>query len=820
MSFLNPVYLLALGLVLVPVALHLLLRARPKKLIFPALRLIQSRRQQNSRRLRLRHLWLLLLRMLVIAALILALTRPTLPAANYSLSWRELVTAGGICAVALGIYFGLLALWQRRKVPRHDLLARRTSLRGGLGLATLVLLLLLVGWPYQQRVAAEITAPAPAVAENLPVAAVFVIDTSLSLSYQHQGQSVLAVACDLVRDQLGRLPPGSRVAIAENSGDIPGIFSSDFAAVQDRLSTLTTHSLSRSLNETLDAAITLQEEDRRRILGEQGSLPDDQRQDRVVREIYVVTDLARTAWRLDSTSLLKERLAEQKWIGVYLLDVGVEQPVNAGLQSVKLSQQSVSSGQAITVTAAITAASILKPEATVELWLQGDDGQLVKVGQQSLRLEPQAETGLSFPVENLKGRYRQGELRLIGNDPLLADNVAYFTVQIHPPLEVLVVAERREEANVWMEALAPGDLVKAGRAKYRTTFAPTSKLAETDLQRFQAVCLIHAARPDARTWQHLADYVKTGGGLFLSLGAHSTVAGEPRADDGLDPLAWNSEAARQIVPAELKASLQFSPAATLDWTGVQNPLTRSLSELGVLPVFTEIDIRRYWSVTPGEDTSVIARYARPPLAPALIERRIGRGRVMLLTTAVDSVAWNDLSGGWILVVLADRITQQLTGLGEAGFNHVIGDDVGLPLNAAQKLQRVVLRMPGFKQRQQEVTGDGDFLLLTGLTDPGSYQVEAVEPMADAAQGFSLNLSGAESDFRRIEPGDLDRLLGEKRYSISRDPQTLERSLLAGRLGQEVYGLLLACLIGFFVLEQLTAAWFYDREGDSRVPETA
>jgi len=63
MSLINPAILWGFALVSIPVILHFLLRARPKKYLFPALRLIQARRTHNIRRLRLRHIWLLLLRM-------------------------------------------------------------------------------------------------------------------------------------------------------------------------------------------------------------------------------------------------------------------------------------------------------------------------------------------------------------------------------------------------------------------------------------------------------------------------------------------------------------------------------------------------------------------------------------------------------------------------------------------------------------------------------------------------------------------------------------------------------------------------------------
>ena len=80
----HPFLLFGLILIAVPLILHLLMRAKPKKLLFPALRLIQNRKRTNTRRMRLRHLALLLLRMLVIALLAFALARPAVPAADYA----------------------------------------------------------------------------------------------------------------------------------------------------------------------------------------------------------------------------------------------------------------------------------------------------------------------------------------------------------------------------------------------------------------------------------------------------------------------------------------------------------------------------------------------------------------------------------------------------------------------------------------------------------------------------------------------------------------------------------------------------------------
>src|SRR5213078_1734532 len=76
MTFLFPMILGGLALVAVPLVLHLIMRRKPKTLPFPAFRFLVQRRKRNLRKLRLRHLLLLALRVLLIAAIIFAVAQP------------------------------------------------------------------------------------------------------------------------------------------------------------------------------------------------------------------------------------------------------------------------------------------------------------------------------------------------------------------------------------------------------------------------------------------------------------------------------------------------------------------------------------------------------------------------------------------------------------------------------------------------------------------------------------------------------------------------------------------------------------------------
>jgi len=377
MSFINPALLYGLGLALTPVLLHLLMKSKPKKLLFPALQLIQKRRTQNTRRLRLRHLWLLLLRVLVLGILITALTRPSLPAAEYAPSPREWLTMFAIGVFLLLVYFALIWWWKRKQIANHTLNSRRTFLRGGFGVLAAVLFALLVAWPYQKRIAAEISKPLPEVSSDLPVAAVFLFDTSRSMSYRLQGKTRLEIAREIATDHLTSLPSRSQVAVAETSSTAEFPFQVDLAAAQSRIESLKTEAVAVPLNQRLRTALALHEDDRRRTLAAQGEIPVDARADQVVREIYIFTDRAASAWQASAGPFLTQELERLGWVGVYLIDVGVESHQNRALTNLVLSEQTVAEGEDIFVSLDVSASGYDGRKVSVEFYVTGENGQSV-----------------------------------------------------------------------------------------------------------------------------------------------------------------------------------------------------------------------------------------------------------------------------------------------------------------------------------------------------------------------------------------------------------------------------------------------------------
>src|SRR5262249_22571867 len=76
-----------------PILVHLIMRQKPKPLPFPAFRFLKQRHLINRRKLRLQHLLLMLLRILLIAALCLALAQPRLSLRGFGFSTDQPVAA-------------------------------------------------------------------------------------------------------------------------------------------------------------------------------------------------------------------------------------------------------------------------------------------------------------------------------------------------------------------------------------------------------------------------------------------------------------------------------------------------------------------------------------------------------------------------------------------------------------------------------------------------------------------------------------------------------------------------------------------------------
>jgi len=128
-TFLHPLALVGLAAAAIPALLHLLERRVPPEADFPPLRYLSEAERQNARRLKLRHLLLLILRTALIVLIVLAAARPLFPTQASGGSLHEPTAVAVILdnSVSSGLVVDGRPALERLKAMARGSLARATA---------------------------------------------------------------------------------------------------------------------------------------------------------------------------------------------------------------------------------------------------------------------------------------------------------------------------------------------------------------------------------------------------------------------------------------------------------------------------------------------------------------------------------------------------------------------------------------------------------------------------------------------------------------------------------------------------------------------
>ena len=137
MGFLNPLLLFGLAAVSVPIIIHLLNRRKFQKVVWAAMRFIQTSVERNQRRMRVEDMILLALRCLLLALLAFALARPAFKNASSDLFGESKVTGVVILdnSQSMGMSDGTLTRFEKARKAAEQALTTMPA-----GSATAVLL--------------------------------------------------------------------------------------------------------------------------------------------------------------------------------------------------------------------------------------------------------------------------------------------------------------------------------------------------------------------------------------------------------------------------------------------------------------------------------------------------------------------------------------------------------------------------------------------------------------------------------------------------------------------------------------------------------
>lgn len=236
--------------------------------------------------------------------------------------------------------------------------------------------------------------------------------------------------------------------------------------------------------------------------------------------------------------------------------------------------------------------------------------------------------------------------------------------------------------------------------------------------------------------------------------------------------------------------------------------------------WSRFPVYRYWvfrQLSP--DSQVVLRYGNQ--RPAIVEKRWGNGRVLVMTTpisdpsrSIDPQAWNEIPSGedaWPYLVLVNEMMNYLVAGGEVRLNYLAGQPALLSNRSSRQPSRYALYSP--EGYLQDKTVQAGTLTIKGTQLLGTYRLKGQASPQDevVVRGFSVNAPSQASDLQRIEQAQLDDILGKDRYQFARNRDELQREQGRARLGREFYPFLIALLVIVLGLEHILSNRFYQQD---------
>jgi len=738
-AFVSPgLFAVGAAAVSLPVLIHLLARRRFKRIRWAAMDFLIDAERRNRRRIRMEDWILLFLRCLAVLAIALFVARPYLPPANLPASWRA---------------------------------AQRTE-------------------------------------------RIFLLDDTLSMAYASADGSTFdhakAAAEQLIENIRRETPDDTLTLLRMTAIDRPvesGTYLED-AQIEDvysRLRALAPTQQAASLPESLEA-----------VAGLLTSSPEV-----INAAVYVISDFQRSVW-VEPRSTAEEgaRAAglldplaawarqQDRGLRVILVHVGHDDAANTALLNVAMP-----SGQAVAGTSGtvrVTAANF--SDAPIEhVALQATVGQLYQPSKTIRELPAGQHASVDLEVEFL----RSGDEALQVQTPpdaLPADNVRFDVVNVVSAFRVLMVNgepsvdEYDDELTFLKTALRPEGEVFSG---IEVDVVDEVSFEDADLSAYHAVVLANVYRVGEPAVESLERYVRLGGGLILFLG------------DQVDEQVYNLTLFRDgegLLPTRLDGRVRPTHAVRLQVANRLHPAMRGLSLQGDPLRMGDVPFQEYFrsavlgvgdatrsagdSISPAgfdeeaapdspgdpgqsaplsasRPVDVLATFADEVQSPAIVERCLGRGKVILVTSSADK-EWNHWPDHPTFLPVMLELVQHVARRADAGQSTFVGAPIELPLDPAVYEPDVLVRTPAYPTELEATATalaapDGRGVLLTWphTETSGVYQFHLRRlDGTTAVELVAVNVDTIESDLRAADEADLRRAAGSVPIEFIRGREAL------------------------------------------------
>jgi hypothetical protein len=316
------------------------------------------------------------------------------------------------------------------------------------------------------------------------------------------------------------------------------------------------------------------------------------------------------------------------------------------------------------------------------------------------------------------------EVRIDSADSLPADDVSLFAVERSDPQKVLFVHEPGDSRSPLYFRAA---LVSADESAFNVDSVTAEQTSAVQPSSYAFVVLSDVLGLPSSFENELTTYVRNGGGVLVAAGTSAARRPQIPAFGGtiLDSRYYTRDGARFLTVGEADTTHPSMDKANR-WDGV----------------------RFYFAVrVDPKDSRVIARLTDG--TPLLLEKKVGEGRVLLLTSGLDNLT-NDFPLHPVFIPFIDQTASYLSGTGNRIGSRVVDSFLELRSAKEQSVSVEVVDPDGKRPLSlKEAAAAQTFQ----LTDTGFYQLRLANGRQDL---IGVNADRRESDLDVI-PDDVLKL---------------------------------------------------------------
>ncbi|MBI3653018.1 MAG: VWA domain-containing protein [Acidobacteria bacterium] len=396
------------------------------------------------------------------------------------------------------------------------------------------------------------------------------------------------------------------------------------------------------------------------------------------------------------------------------------------------------------------------------------------VERREISLDGLASESIEFTGFNVPEGNNRASIE-IANDAFAFDNRNYFVIRRENQTKVLAIetaSRGRSESLYLQQALLAGE-----NNRYALTVKSAGTVSPNELNEYRVI-IINDANISAALAASVKSFVERGGGLIIAAGKHTDAAEFNRTLGNLSP-------------AELDdAAQQRNGYALMSQMKTDHPIFSPFARSGRL---TSTRVYNYHRSSPKTTAEVLA--ALDDGSPMLIEGLAGRGKVLLLTTTLDT-AWNDLPLTAMFLPLIRQMLEHLSGE-QAALSYTVGQIFTAPPGEDGTLPAIENPTGG---RVENALRTANNELAVNASEVGFYRLRYRDHMENVA----VNVDARESDFTKLNLDDFLASLAPTADAANTPPLPTRQSAAEIEARQRLWLPLILLALLLFVAESLLA----------------